>query len=276
MVLPFDFSNPFDDKTKKYFVSSIFFHILVLSILFFQKSINNFLWEDSSPQEVSEIIKVDVVGLPKLTLKELEELKKALDQNPAEKIENINEVPPSVGQDDKNEKNPEEIKNDASGENTNDSGLSLIEKLSKESGAKFEKSTPSNNKNPSTSKGIKVKKLNNLLLEGNQISKGNSIKGRYQGDVAQFDQYVLNLPNLIRPNWKLPSFLKEGEFQARIIVYINSEGRVIHFRFVSKSGNEDFDARAIKSINESQPFPLPNEEIKDRLLSEGVILGFPL
>ena len=57
---------------------------------------------------------------------------------------------------------------------------------------------------------------------------------------------------------------------------MNSKGRVIHHRFISTSGNEEFDLRALKSIDDAQPFPLPEQEIKDRLLSEGVILGFPL
>ena len=52
-------------------------------------------------------------------------------------------------------------------------------------------------------------KLKRLIIEGNKISKGTSVKGRYEADVAEFDQYVLNLPNIVRPFWKLPSFLKE-------------------------------------------------------------------
>jgi len=270
-------------KAKKYFVGSVFVHIIVINLLFFQKKINHFFWEESQPKQVSEIIKVDVVGLPKLTLKELEQLKRAIDNKEEESSPDVNVQ--NVAQDEvtesikdvseleeelpDSEKNVDSLENDTEG-----AGLSLIEKLSKQSGAKFKKGAKSKRKAKKNSIG--VKKLKNLLLEGNQISKGSSIKGRYQGDLAQFDQYVLALPNLIRPFWKLPTFLRDGAFQARIIIYINSEGRVIHYRFVSKSGNEEFDSRAVKSINKSQPFPLPSEEIKDRLLSEGVILGFPL
>ena len=68
---------------------------------------------------------------------------------------------------------------------------------------------------------------------------------------------------------------KRNSLKARVIIYINSEGRVIHYRFVEKSGNEEFDARVLKSIQQSQPFSVPGEEIRDRLISEGVILGFP-
>ena len=120
------------------------------------------------------------------------------------------------------------------------------------------------------------KGLNRLLIEGNKISKGTSIKGRYQADVAEYDRYVLNLPNMVRPFWKLPSFLQGENLKARIVVFINSRGEVVNYKFVEKSGNEDFDNRAIKSINKSQPFPAPNQEIRDRLISSGVILGFPL
>lgn len=216
---------------------------------------------------ITEIIKVDVVGLPKLTIKELELLKNNFNENEAlsdgQKGDSISE---KKGRVDNNE-----MENNTKVE---ESALSLINKLSQEVGVKGKKST--NVKKLKKSGSGRSKKLQKLLFEGNKISKGSSISGRYQGDVAQFDQYVLNLPNLIRPYWKLPSFLKEANFKARIIVYINSNGRVIHHRFVSSSGNEEFDSRALKSINDSQPFPLPNAEIKDRLLSEGVILGFPL
>jgi hypothetical protein len=260
-------------KTKKYLIGSLVTHITLVIFLFFQNKIKTLFWNGDTPQVVSEIIRVDVVGLPKLTLKELEELKDTLSTS---QKNSVNTAPINDELERAKVDSAESNVSDSNESiNSETSGMDLIKRLSNQSGIKHKNNKHLKAKNLGR-KSVGSRKLKNLLLEGNQISKGSSVKGRYQGDVAQFDQYVLTLPHLIRPFWKLPSFLKQGDFQARVVVYINSEGVVVHQRFISKSGNEDFDSRALKSISESQPFPAPGPEIKDRLLSEGVILGFPL
>lgn len=268
-------TNLFSNRKKDYFLElSIGGHLCVMFLLFFGKNVSNFLFSENEHQIIEEVIKVDVVGLPKLTLKELQDLKRSFEEN-EKQIEleankkKLEEVKPEKIEIDKNQ---ESIKNDTLVEKSNLDGLDLIKKLSNKKTnvqpiKKFEKKGK---------KGIGSANLNNLILEGNKISKGNSIKGRYQADVAIFDQYALNLPNVIRPFWKIPSYLENTNLNARVIIYINSDGQVYMKKFLQKSGNDDFDNRVIKSIENAGPFPVPDDEIRDRLRSEGIILGFPL
>ncbi len=237
---------------KNFIFISLILHFCILIIFFLSGSIKNKFFGKNNLVNVEEIIRVDVVGLPTITNKEMESLKEEFLQFK------------------KGENDSSRYEEKA----TSGEGLNLIQRLSKQSGVMASKKHLDKK-----SKGnhlSKSKKLKKLLFEGNKLSKGTSIKGRYRGDVAQFDLYVLNLPKLIRPFWKLPSYLKDEVLQARVIIYINTKGMVTKSRFISKSGNNDFDERAIKSINQSQPFPAPSEEIRGRLISEGVILGFPL
>ena len=45
---------------------------------------------------------------------------------------------------------------------------------------------------------------------------------------------------------------------------------------VESSGQDEFDARAKKAIQDAAPFPKPSNEIGTRLTRSGIILGFPL
>lgn len=269
-------------KPNKFFGLSILFHLTVFFFLLFNKSVSSLIFSPDQPEIIEEIIRVDVVGLPRLTQQELKQLENAFEQS--EKKQTSADKG-SLGEDSSNNETsetnkPEEALKDKPNDDQTDnspnstSALDLIRSLSKEKGVRS--SGIANRKRSAEKSKIKTGKLKKLIIEGNKISKGTSVKGRYQADVAEFDQYVLNLPNIVRPFWKLPSFLKENALKARVIIYINSEGRVIHYRFVEKSSNEEFDSRVLKSIQQSQPFPVPGEEIRDRLISEGVILGFPL
>ena len=273
-------------KTKYYLTFSFVTHLVIFIFLIFSKNVKNFFVGDSTSHQIEQIVRVDVVGLPKLTQQELEELKNNLEVTQdnekyiSDSKSEIDSTDKEIKEDQNKEiinqnENKEIINQDENSDTVSDRGLDLIKSLSQQKGATFK---PKKGKTTSAKKQNKKssKRFQNLIIERNKLSKGSSINGRYQSDVAEFDKYVLNLPNLIRPFWKLPSFLKESNFNARVIIYINDEGNVIHYRFVSKSGNEEFDDRVIKSIEKSQPFPVPSDQIKDTLLSEGVILGFPL
>lgn len=254
---------------QSYFIYSIIFHLFLVLLISYSSDVKNLFFNKDSNKVVEQIIRVDVVGLPKLTLQELKQLRDSFEDSKtvsvgANNLPNIKEAVENIKEESVDSSNDKE------------SALDLIKSLSQQKGASYQPKRQKKNKAGVPKKNKYRKSFKKLLVEGNKLSKGTSISGRYQSDVAEFDRYVLNLPNIIRPFWKLPSFLKEAKLNARIIVYINDSGRVVHHRFISKSGNTEFDERVIQSIERSQPFPIPISGIKDTLLSEGVILGFPL
>jgi hypothetical protein len=65
------------------------------------------------------------------------------------------------------------------------------------------------------------------VLSGNKISKGTQMYGEGGGgDLTAFQAYATRLPDLIRPHWKLPSFLMNKNLKCRIRVWLNVNGEV--------------------------------------------------
>jgi hypothetical protein len=46
--------------------------------------------------------------------------------------------------------------------------------------------------------------------------------------------------------------------------------------FVRPSGNSQFDDAVRKTLQQSQPFPVPPIEIRPTLAADGILVGFPL
>jgi colicin import membrane protein len=107
-------------------------------------------------------------------------------------------------------------------------------------------------------------------IKGNKISKGNSL----DGDAKESDS--ANYYDLVRAklqeNWALPVWLSRQNLSAQIEIQIDSHGQVRDFRFAKTSGNPQFDAAVKRTLQESQPFPVPPED----LLMNGILIGFPL
>ena len=148
-------SSRVDFQSKKFIIISIAFHFLFISIFIFSKGVKKHFWGDDRPQLIEEIIRVDIVGLPKLTLSELNELKKELDNDKSsvdvKKQASINE------DDDKSiSKNLNEI------ESTSESGLDIIRNLSVEKGVLPGKISVKKRKK-NIPKGYTSKKLKNLI-----------------------------------------------------------------------------------------------------------------
>ena len=122
------------------------------------------------------------------------------------------------------------------------------------------------------------RELQKLIIAGNKVSKGSSLTGEVISDkeASEFNNYINKLPEIIRPFWQLPSYLKEQNLQCRIVLYLSSDGSIIKTTILETSGNDDYDLRALKSIQAAAPFPLVTPEIVDRVKSGEIVLGFPL
>ncbi len=107
-------------------------------------------------------------------------------------------------------------------------------------------------------------------IKGNKISKGNSL----DGDAKESDSanYYDTVRAKLQENWALPIWLSRQNLSAQIEITIDSHGQVREFRFAKPSGNAQFDAAVKKTLQDSQPFPAPPEE----LLMNGILIGFPL
>ncbi|MBT5095668.1 MAG: TonB C-terminal domain-containing protein, partial [Halobacteriovoraceae bacterium] len=107
------------------------------------------------------------------------------------------------------------------------------------------------------------KKLNDLILKGNKIRKGNVAVGK--GNAAaqsEFESYVATIPGHVKPNWKLPSYLLDKSYVCRIRIYLETNGKILRMEVFQSSGNEEYDKKALAAVNASSPFPNLSNNIK--------------
>jgi outer membrane biosynthesis protein TonB len=112
------------------------------------------------------------------------------------------------------------------------------------------------------------------LIAGNQISKGTSLSGdAKENAITGYDQA---LRDRLVENWALPIWLSRQNLSAKVQLFLDARGYVKDYRFLKRSGSEQFDLAVRKTIEDSQPFPPPPDTIRAWILREGVTLGFPL
>lgn len=253
---------------------SIFLHLLIV-VFFFVVQKTNLLPKPDLPTKITKkvyiksAIRVDVVGMPKFTQKEL----KTMDTSVQKAQEEVKVAP-----------TPKAVeppaKDDFIKKKKATSFKDLIKGLKNK---RVDKAKVTNKKIPRAKKtgrsdGIDHAKLNKLILEGNKISKGSSLTGNQAEDLSytKFEQYIVQLPDHVRPRWKLPSYLLEQKLQCRIQVYINANGALVKASIIESSGDNEYDSKALQAVEDSAPFPAPPSEIVKQLIQGQVVLGFPL
>lgn len=249
-----------------YLVFAFGAHVAIILMLLLFQWIGEFnIFENSKQAKINIIqssVRVDVVGMPKFTVQELKKMKVA-PINTIEKVGKNQEVQDKSNSDIDYKKISKKV--DLSKILNN---LSKKNKVKKQTGSAQQrfKDKFANNKS-----------LQSIILEGNKISKGTSIVGDNLLQIdSEFNQYIANLPNLIRPNWKLPSYLLDQELKCRVRIFIASNGKILKTQMYESSGVSEFDEKALKALKASDPLPPPNKDILSKVAAGEVILGFPL
>ena len=262
-------SNSLDRDFSKKFGISLGVHLICALIAFAGGEILNKVFPNKDVEIIRSSVRVDVVGMPKFTVQEL----KKMEAQP------IVEKEPEVAKGVKEETKPEQddvIKKD---------DLVILEQGKKKTSflnmineASSTKVTAKKVEKQGAKTGTGNKNLDSLIIEGNRLSKGSALVGDYTDEQnSEFSAYVQSLPGIIRPFWKLPTYLLEKELKARIKIYISPEGKLLKADVQESSGSDEFDARALSAVKSgSVNFPKPSAEVGARLTSSGIILGFPL
>lgn len=256
----------FDKDFNKNFLYSFAIHLSLFLLSFAGGEFISKVFKSNDIEIIRSAVRVDVVGMPKFTIQEL----KKMEANPI--IEKDPEVAKGTTQE--TEKDSEDIikKDDLVIEEEGKKKASFLNLLSNYSNKKI--AIKASKKGSTT--GIDSKSIDTLIIEGNKISKGSALVGDYT-DVqnSEFSSYVQNIPGVIRPFWKLPSYLLEKNLRCRIKIFLSAEGKLLKLEVQESSGVSEFDSRAEKAIRESI-FPKPSLEVGARLTSSGIILGFPI
>ncbi|MDD4973430.1 MAG: TonB family protein [Bacteriovorax sp.] len=232
---------------------------------------------------VQASVRVDMVAMPKYTLNELKNLSSGVEeakkeQSTPEPVKLEPKVEPKIEPKVEPKPGPKEEKADTSPtfEEANKLKRQSFKSLLKQIGNK--KITSSGNQK--ADKGLYGEKstdLKNLVVAGNKLSKGVQMYGGgNSGDMTAYQVYVARLPDLVRPHFKLPSFLKEKKLNCRVRVWVASDGEVTRTEVYQSSGDSEYDQRAVEAVRASSPFPRLSEEFVKRGLNGDIALGFPL
>lgn len=261
------FSNSFDRDFNKNFLISFGVHVLFVLLSFAGGELISKVFKNNDVEIIRSSVRVDVVGMPKFTVQEL----KKMEAQPI--IEKQPEVAKGVKEETKPEQDDVIKKDDLVIQEQGKKKTSFLNILNEASSTKV---TAKKAESKGTKAGTGDKNLDSLIIEGNRLSKGSALVGDYTDEQnSEFSAYVQNLPGVIRPYWKLPSFLLEKNLRARIKIYLSPEGKLLRLEMNESSGDAEFDARAQAAVR-SATFPKPSAEVGARLTSSGIILGFPL
>ncbi|NDG83513.1 MAG: TonB family protein [Proteobacteria bacterium] len=110
--------------------------------------------------------------------------------------------------------------------------------------------------------------------KGNRISKGSSLSG--EARKALESTYFDVVLERVRTYWELPKWLRDQNRAAKVMVYLDSQGRLKRYEFVQSSGSEPFDSEVRRTLQAATPFPVPPGGISGEIAKQGILLGFPL
>ena len=260
---------------KKYTIQSLIGHIGIVLFCFlftfvgskiFKSNKKNFTFIQSS-------VRVDVVAMPKISLKRLKAIQTLKSSN--SDVGGIEEETPV---EDKNTNDKTFLK-----EKKKKNFSDLLNRLSKRKVKKDKKINKKkgkgsgNKKSSGTLSNSARNELRDLVLAGNKLSKGSAIVGSSGAAVAGIvGEYLGSLPDHVRPNWKLPSFLIDKELTCRIRIFLSKTGKLLKAEVFESSGNDTYDQRALNAVRSSSPYPNLPEEVISKAINGEIVLGFPL
>ena len=247
---------------KFYSVQSFFVH---LSLVFLALLIGKLSWDkvqdirNENIQLVQNSVRVDMVAMPELTIKELKTYEEPVsDPAPVEEVAKKEEPPVVPDQ-------PEFVE-----EKKKQDFASMLKNLSQK---KVEEKVVKKDKKK---EGFDTSKLNKLVAAGNKLSAGAALVGG-EGDAAQgeYARFLGTIPEAIKPFWKLPSYLASQELKARVRIFIKEDGTLIKAQLYESSGNQEYDQRALDAVEKARFGRIPKGYAAKGLAGE-IVLGFPL
>lgn len=230
---------------------------------------------------ITSSVRVDMVAMPTYTLNELKNLSSGTEEakkeepTPVVEAKKEEEVLPVKEEPIVEEKAPEKETTPSFEEENKKKRQNFLSKL-KQIGKKKINSEGTQNTDKGLS-GDKNTDLKQLVLSGNKLSKGTQLYGSGNSeDMTAFQAYATRLPDLVRPHWRLPSFLLEKKLKCRVRVWLAPNGEVARAEIYQSSGDSEYDQRAIEAVKATSPFPRLAEEYVKRGQSGDILLGFPL
>lgn len=266
------------ELSSKDIIISVVFHALlitagiVMSYDTYQQKKEKLLLIKKKNRIVESAVRVDVVSMPKLTVKELKEIKRVA---PAEEVKPVKvEAKVEKASAKQEEAASADFQNLLKTLSQEKIDLKKVKKKQKEKAQVKAKS-----KEEIAREKQRRDELKKLVLEGNKISQGNQVfsdKTTTKKQKQNLEIYAQNMTTLIQPYWSLPNHLLNKDLSCQIRVYISENGDLLKTVIYKKSGNNEFDQRAVLAVERAAPFGIPPREVRSSLVNGEILLGFPL
>lgn len=256
---------------SRWFYRSILLHACIITVILLSSTVFKKIIDQkkkSNIRLVESSVRVDVVAMPSMTIKEL----KAVGAVPLNKGKPI-EAPKEVKTPDLNNSKTEFLK-----QKKQKNFMDLLKNMAKKKIPKSKTKSAKVKKGSRKGKadGINNRDLKQLILAGNKLSEGSALTGNSGAAADDFTRYISSLPDFVRPKWKLPSYMMDQGLKCRIRVFLNPTGRILRAEIYESSGNSEYDSRALEAVKVSSPFPELAESFKSRGINGDIVLGFPL
>lgn len=254
-----------------YAAGSLCLHIVVVALfmlvsyVFLQDQLNI---RKENLKLVEASVRVDMVALPDRTLKELRSLQQLQKSVPkkAEPVVTKSAPVPSDGKEFIDTKKAPK--------------KSLSDMLKKYSDKKVKQAKEVKKKKNANSNGLSGKdlsKLTELVKKGNKVKAGVALAGGdSQAILTALEEYSAKLPEIVRPYWKLPSYLIEQDLRCRIRIFLKKDGSILRKSIFKSSGDDEYDQKAMSAIKQVKSFPEVPKSIQAKVLRGAIVLAFPL
>jgi colicin import membrane protein len=277
-------------RLDSYFIKSFSVHFFACLIVMAYSLIPKSLlpeWLKPNPAstiiEVSIPVQVDVVDLPKLTLKEQRELQlipfKAVKEITRPKSEAKVQVESGKS---KSEDDPKAFTEVSKDSKKLDSFLSQLQKdtdQKKAKESKVDKAEQLDKKGKNQVDEDADDSLRQVILAGNKLREGVPIgdpEKNADGENTPFSLYAGQVLASLKPYWKLPQYLEKKNLNCRIRLFIAPSGELIRTEIYESSGDADYDQRAIGAITQAAPFMAVPTPLVDKIRNGAIVMGFPL
>lgn len=276
--------NQTDLWIRKGIIYSLVAHAILL-VLFI---LNQFIQTSKPLIDISQAIKVDMVGLPD---KKIDYDNAALKEKP--KLLPIKETLPNKTKEEKvTEKNiektidklpekfieklPEKAKNTIKTD-PDSIALNKIKSKQKEAFEKLKKISAIEKIKQDVKQETKIENLQKALsqtapIKGYKVSAGSALTGI---DKLDANTYLQSLDMQVKKQWALPQWLMNKPFKTRIHVKFNQQGKILSNVVMLSSGNASYDNYCLQAVANAAPFPEVPEKFTDKFSIDGVVIGFP-
>jgi colicin import membrane protein len=109
------------------------------------------------------------------------------------------------------------------------------------------------------------------IIKGNEVSPGTALTGIAR---LSHQSYLASIQSYVRRQWNLPHWLANGNFNARVRIYLDSRGNVVKREMTQSSNNSAYDERVLQAIDTSSPLPAPPSDLANLLAVDGIEVDF--